>query len=159
VCDSKSIASFRRKFKHRKKFGVERYHLELLIAATFGWPDIVNVLKTMPKNAFFEAGEFLTAASAVYQQLPTGLKQKFRRTFNGMFGNQQGLVPLAFEYLTAAWLTRERFEVEFVELSGRGQFDFEISKDGVVAQVDCKSIGSAGDAKMNTGEEERSQDQ
>jgi hypothetical protein len=141
VCDSKSIASFHRKFKHSKKFGVEKHYLELQIAASFGWPDIANVFKTMPKNAFFEAGEFLTAASAVYQQLPTGLKQKFRRTFNGMFGNQQGLVPLAFEYLTAAWLTREGFEVEFVELSGRGQFDFEISKDGVVAQVDCKSIG------------------
>ncbi|MBN9559158.1 MAG: hypothetical protein J0H14_00310 [Alphaproteobacteria bacterium] len=149
VCSEKATKSFERKLQETSfaadlQLIVQRHYLEYLVLLARKSSLAAKLFSRLTfgdlRNGYYEASEFLTISSSVYDQLAPRKREQFRARFNGLFNGPQGLIPLSHEMLTAHRLTQMGFKVEFIELSEEDRFDFRISKNGVVAELDCKSV-------------------
>ncbi|PWT80933.1 MAG: hypothetical protein C5B44_04590 [Acidobacteria bacterium] len=94
----------------------------------------------LPKAGKFDAAySFVVTAqrvhSALGQKEQSAFEGRIRNTISGQFGAR----PLAYELSIAVHLMQRGWDVEFVDLEGRENFDFLARRDNVAVDVECKT--------------------
>jgi hypothetical protein len=91
-------------------------------------------------QAHYEACTLVVLFLDVVKRASGKMKDSLVRRVRGAFENPDDLRALQFEWAMAVHLTKQGFRVAFPELSETGTFDLLATKDGVEAEVECKSI-------------------
>jgi hypothetical protein len=98
---------------------------------------------------------FAVNAHRIFLALSNRVQRTFSRAVCGVVTNQHGARPLAFEIGMAVHFMRQGWDVEFVDYSGSGRFDFLIRRQGVEIEVELKSTSGDAGRKIHRREMNR----
>jgi hypothetical protein len=90
----------------------------------------------------YEAMVFVSQFFEFYDKLPGNEGKALLGRVRGCFSNPDDLRGLQFEWLIATHLSRRGFEIDFPRLTGVSSSDLFATKNGVLTEVECKSISN-----------------
>lgn len=98
---------------------------------------------------------FLIAAHRIHGALPAAVKTPFEGRLRNAVDSVHGFRPFAYEISIAAHLMDKGWDVDFVDYSGTGQFDFLARLGAVEVEVECKSTSGDTGRKIHRQEVNR----
>jgi hypothetical protein len=98
---------------------------------------------------------FLIAAHRIHQQLPAAIRTPFEGRLRNAVDSVYGFRPFAYEINIAAHFMQKGWDVDFVDYSGAGRFDFLARQAGVEIEIECKSTSGDTGRKIHRQEANR----
>jgi hypothetical protein len=106
-----------------------------------------------PRNEPFETAYGIAAAmQRVHAQLNAFGKGQFAGRLQGAMKEQSGLRPISYEVLILTHLAHRGFDVECIDLTGRGRYDFLATRSGESIEVECKTTARDVGRKIHMSE-------
>jgi hypothetical protein len=98
---------------------------------------------------------FLIAAHRIHQELPAAVKTPFEGRLRNAVSSVYGFRPFAYEVSIAAHLMDKGWDVDFIDYSGAGQFDFLARRDADEIEIECKTTSGDTGRKIHRQEVNR----
>jgi hypothetical protein len=145
-----------RKFKPRmkalkqamKKKGMRQYvgeRLPLDLAMLHVWEEYISgrPLTWPPRTAHhYRLLSFVVMIVKLHRKLDGAAKKRLVGELNKSLDQEEGLGPFAFEMRAATGFMSLGCDVDFVDIQGRHQFDYIVTKDEFITEVECKYISA-----------------
>lgn len=98
---------------------------------------------------------FLIAAHRTHQQLPAAIRVPFEGRLRNAVDSVYGFRPFAYEISIATHFMQKGWDVDFIDYSGAGRFDFLARRESVEVEIECKSTSSDTGRKVHRQEANR----